>query len=267
MELAEAFRDEFPVTGKRTYLISASLGPLSRRSRALAEEHLDLWERLGPEELWFEHGLPRLEECRSSFARLIGADPGEVAVVPSVSAGLSSIASCLDFRARPKVVLSALDFPTNHYVWLAQRRRGARLHVAPSRDGIGVEAGELIDRIDGSTAVVNLNRVLYESSWIMDVPPIVEAAHREGALVVLDDFHGTGTVPIDVYRLGVDVLLSGALKWLCGGQGIAFLYVRESLIESLEPTVVGWFGTQEPFRFGPSELRLRSDARRFETGT
>jgi len=262
-----AFRDEFPVAGRRTYLISASLGPLSRRSRLLAEEHLDLWEKLGPEELWFDHGFPRLERCRSSFARLIGAGPNEVAIIPSVSAGLSSIASCLDFGPRPKVVLSAMDFPTNHYVWLAQRRRGARLDVAPTSDGIGVEAGEITGRIDGSTAIVNLNRVLYESSWIMDIPPIVEAAHRHGAFVVLDDFHGTGIVPIDVHRLEVDFLLSGALKWLCGGQGIAFLYVREGLIESLEPAVVGWFGTRDPFGFGRSELELRLDARRFETGT
>lgn len=255
------------MAGRRTYLISASLGPLSRRSRGLAEEHLDLWERLGPEELWFDHGLPRLEECRASFARLIGAGLHEIAIVPSVSAGLASIASCLDFDVRPKVVLSAMDFPTNHHVWLAQRRRGARLDVAPTSDGIGVEAGELIGRIDDSTAIVNLNRILYESSWIMDVPPVVEAAHRDGALVVLDDFHGTGTVPIDVHQLRVDFLLSGALKWLCGGQGIAFLYVREGLIESLQPTIVGWFGTQDPFGFGRSELRLRADARRFETGT
>ncbi|MBA2272645.1 MAG: aminotransferase class V-fold PLP-dependent enzyme [Actinobacteria bacterium] len=267
MERWAAFRDEFPVARRRTYLISASLGPLSRPSRRLAEEHLDLWERLGPEELWFEHGFPRLEECRSSFARLIGAGPHEIAIVPSVSSGLSSVASCLDFDLRPKVVLSAMDFPTNHHVWLAQHRRGARLDVAPSSDGIGVEAGELTGRIDGSTAIVNLNRVLYESSWIMDVPPVVEAAHRHGALVVLDDFHGTGIVPLDVHRLEVDFLLSGALKWLCGGQGIAFLYVREGLIESLEPVVVGWFGTQNPFGFGRSELHFRSDARRFESGT
>ena len=262
-----AFRDEFPVAGRRTYLISASLGPLSRRSRLLAEEHLDLWERLGPEELWFDHGLPRLEECRSSFAKLIGAATHEIAIVPSVSVGLSSVASCLDFDLRPKVVLSAMDFPTNHHVWLAQRRRGARLDVAPSSDGIGVEAGELAGRIDGSTSIVNLNRVLYESSWIMDVQPIVEAAHRNSALVVLDDFHGTGILPLDVHRLGIDFLLSGALKWLCGGQGIAFLYVREGLIGSLEPAVVGWFGTRDPFSFDRSELHLRSDARRFETGT
>src|SRR5437867_1090573 len=106
MQEPSSYRAEFPVLAARTYLISASLGPLSLRSRRLAEEHLDLWQRLGPEELWFDHGLPRLDECRRGFARLIGADPDEIAIVPSVSSGLSSVASCLDFETRSKVVLS-----------------------------------------------------------------------------------------------------------------------------------------------------------------
>jgi selenocysteine lyase/cysteine desulfurase len=261
------YRAEFPVVEQRTYLISASLGPLSRRSRALAEEHLDLWERLGPEELWFDHGMPRLQECREKFASLIGADADEIAIVPSVSSALSSLASCLDFRVRPKVVLGAMDFPTNHYVWRAQERIGAKLDVAPSSDGIRVDAEEYVARIDEQTAIVNTNRVLFESSWIMDVPTIVEAAHAAGAHIVVDDFHGSGVVPIDVHDLGVDFLVSGALKWLCGGQGIAFLYCRRELIQTMEPLVVGWFGTHDPFQFDRSELRLRPDARRFETGT
>ena len=262
-----SYRAEFPVVEQRTYLISASLGPLSRRSRALAEEHLDLWERLGPEELWFDHGMPRLQECREKFASLIGADADEIAIVPSVSSALLSLASCLDFRVRPKVVLGAMDFPTNHYVWRAQERIGAKLDVAPSSDGIRVDAEEYAARIDEQTAIVNTNRVLFESSWIMDVPTIVEAAHAAGAHIVVDDFHGSGVVPIDVHDLGVDFLVSGALKWLCGGQGIAFLYCRRELIQTMEPLVVGWFGTHDPFQFDRSELRLRPDARRFETGT
>ncbi|CAN5617515.1 aminotransferase class V-fold PLP-dependent enzyme [soil metagenome] len=261
-----AYRDEFPVLARRTYLISASLGPLSRRSRTLAEEHLDLWQALGPEELWFEHGLPRLQECRELFAELIGADADEVAIVPSVSAGLSSLATCLDLGGR-KVVLSAMDFPTNHYVWRAQERAGAEIDVVASHDGIRVEADDVVARIDGRTAVVNVNRVLFESSWIMDLPPIIDAAHGNGAFVVVDDFHGTGVVPLDVHELGMDFLLTGALKWLCGGQGIAFLYCRRDLVESLEPRVVGWFGTQDPFDFDRSALRLSPGARRFEAGT
>lgn len=261
------YREQFPVATRRTYLISASLGPLSLRSRALAEEHLDLWGRLGPEELWLEHGFPRLQQCRERFAALIGADSDEVAIIPSVSAGLSSIASCLDYRARSKIVLSAMDFPTNHYVWRAQERIGAKLDVVPSPDGIRIEAEDVAAAIDEQTALVNVNRVLFESSWIMDLQPIAEAARSHGAFLSLDDFHGSGVVPIDVHQLGVDFLLSGALKWLCGGQGIAFLYCRRGLIERLEPLVVGWFGTTDPFGFDRTSLRLRPDARRFETGT
>ena len=217
------YRDEFPVLAERDYLISASLGPLSRRSRALAEEHLDLWQRLGPEELWFDHGFPRLRQCRELFARLIGADADEVAVVPSVSVGLSAIATCLDLAARPKIILSDMDFPTNHYVWRAQERRGGELDVVTSDDGVRIDPEEIGDRIDEQTAIVNVNRVLFESSWIVDLDPIVADARAYGSYVVVDDFHGAGIVPLDVHDVGVDFLVSGALKWLCGGQGIAFL--------------------------------------------
>jgi selenocysteine lyase/cysteine desulfurase len=262
-----SWREEFPVLASRTYLISASLGPLSLRSRRLATEHLDLWSRCGPEELWFDHGLPKLQECRESFARLIGADPDEIAIIPSVSSGLSSIATCLDFSARPKVVLTDMDFPTNHYVWRAQERAGAKLDVVVSPDKISVDPEEIAGRVDDQTSIVNVNRVFFESSFIVDLEPIVRASHSAGSLVVVDDFHGSGIVPIDVHALGIDLLVTGALKWLCGGQGIAFLYSRRDLIEKMEPRVVGWFGTKDPFDFDRGSLRLRDDARRFETGT
>jgi len=262
-----SYRDEFPILALRNYLISASLGPLSRRARAGAEEHLDLWGRLGPEELWLDHGFPRLEQCRSSFARLIGADADEIAIVPSVSSGLSSLASCIDWRPRPHVVLSAMDFPTNHYVWRAQEARGALPLVVPSHDGVRVETEDYLDLVNERCSIVNVNRVLFESSFIVDLPPIVKRAHEQGAWVVVDDFHGSGVVPIDVHALGIDFLLSGALKWLCGGQGMAFLYCRRELLDSLLPAVVGWFGTKDPFGFDRNRLVLREDARRFETGT
>jgi kynureninase len=262
-----SYRDEFPVLARRTYLISASLGPLSHRSRTAAEEHLDLWQQLGPEELWFDHGLPKLQVCREAFARLIGADAEEIAIVPSVSAGMSTIATCLDYSQRSQVILSELDFPTNHYVWRAQQGAGAKPDVVSSPDGIRIEPDALVERIGDQTALVNVNRVLYTSSWIVDLPPVVAAAHDAGALVLVDDYHGSGIVPIDVHALDVDILVSGALKWLCGGQGIAFLYCRRDLIPKLEPRVVGWFGAKDFFSFDASDLRLRDDARRFETGT
>jgi selenocysteine lyase/cysteine desulfurase len=262
-----AYRAEFPVLSARTYLISASLGPLSLRARAAAQEHLDLWAALGPEELWHEHAFPKLDECRARFAGLIGADPDEIAIVPSVSSGLSSFASCLDYDRRSKIVLSDMDFPTNHYVWRAQQARGAKLDVVRSPDGIRLDPTDVVDRIDDQTVAVNVNRVLFESSWIVDLPEIVGAAHDHGSYVVVDDFHGAGVVPIDVHSEGIDVYLAGALKWLCGGQGIAFLYCRRDLIPTFEPLVVGWFGTKDPFEFDRSGLVLRDDAGRFETGT
>jgi kynureninase len=267
MSRLEHYRHEFPILQERTYLISASLGPLSKRSRKYALEHLDLWQKLGPEELWFEHGFPRMSRVREMFAALIGAESDEVALVPSVSIGLSTIASCLDLQSRPKVVLTEMDFPTNHYVWRAQEQRGAKLDVISTADGITIDAGEFERRIDDQTSCVNVNRVLFESSFIQDVDRITNSAHDSGALVVVDDFHGTGCVPIDVHATGIDLLLTGVLKWLCGGQGLALLYCRRDLVEQMHPAVVGWFGTQDPFDFDRTGLRLRSDARRFETGT
>jgi selenocysteine lyase/cysteine desulfurase len=230
-------------------------------------EHLELWGSLGPEELWFEHAFPRLQQCRTQFARLIGADDDEVAVISSVSAGLAAIGSCLDLRARPGIVLSQMDFPTNHHVWRAHERVGAELSVVPTPDGIRVDPEEYVARTDERTSLVNVNRLLFESSFVVDLDPIVHAAHEAGALTVVDDFHGTGIVPIDVHATGVDLLVTGALKWLCGGQGIAFLYCKRELIEKLEPLVVGWFGVKDQFDFDRTRLRLRDDARRFETGT
>lgn len=267
MRSAASYRDQFPVLAQRTYLATHSLGPLSRGARAAAQQHLDLWEQLGPEELWFEHGLPKLDRCRELFATLVGAHLDEVAIVPSVSAGLSSIATCLDLQARPKIVLSEMDFPTNHYVWRAQERWGAKLDVVRSPDGIRIDPHDIVARIDEQTAAVNLNRVLFESSFIVDVAPVVAAARANATLVVVDDFHGSGIVPLDVHYLGIDVLVTGALKWLCGGQGMAFLYCRRGLVARLEPRVVGWFGTKDPFDFDRTRLRLRDDARRFEAGT
>ncbi|HYI45592.1 MAG TPA: aminotransferase class V-fold PLP-dependent enzyme [Actinomycetota bacterium] len=267
MKDLSTYRAEFPVLDRRTYLISASLGPLSNRSRELALEHLELWGSLGPEELWFEHAFPRLQQCRARFARLIGADDTEVAVISSVSAGLAAIASCLDLKARPGIVLSQMDFPTNHHVWRAHERVGAELSVVPTPDGIRVDPEEYVARTSERTSLVNVNRLLFESSFVVDLEPIVEAAHEAGALTVVDDFHGTGIVPIDVRATGVDLLVTGALKWLCGGQGIAFLYCKRELIEKLEPLVVGWFGVKDQFDFDRTRLRLRDDARRFETGT
>ncbi len=263
-----AYREEFPVLERKAYLISASLGPVSRRSRALLEEYVAAWAEMGsPEPVWFERIFPMLRRVKESFAGLIAADTDELAITTNVSHALSSIASCVDFSGeRNRVVLSELDFPTEAHVWRAQERRGAEVVVLPSPDGLTIPLESYAAAIDERTALVCVNRVLYRSSALLDAGAICELARAAGALSVVDDFHGAGIVPVDVHALGCDLYTTGVLKWLCGGPGLAILYARRELIPRLEPTVTGWWGQKEPFAFD-LQVDYHPTARRLETGT
>jgi kynureninase len=263
-----AYRDEFPVLERKAYLISASLGPVSHRSRALLDEYVSAWADMGsPEPVWFERIFPMLRRVKASFAQLIGAEPDELAISTNVSLALSSIASCVDFSGeRNRVVLSELDFPTEAHVWRAQERRGAEVVVLPSPDGLTIPLESYAGAIDERTALVCVNRVLYRSSALLDAGAICELARQAGALSVVDDFHGAGIVPVDVHELGCDLYTTGVLKWLCGGPGLAILYARRELIPTLEPTVTGWWGQREPFAFD-LQVDYHPAARRLETGT
>ena len=264
-----AYRDEFPVVERKAYLISASLGPISRRARASLEEYLDAWATKGaPDLVWLEDVFPRMRGLKGSFARLAGCHPDELAVTTNVSIAISTIASAVDFGGeRNKVVLSELDFPTDAQVWLAQRRRGVEIEWLRSPDGLTIPLEEYDRAIDERTAVVMVNRVLYRSSAIVDAKQVCSLARERGALSFLDDYHGIGIVPLDLHDVGCDVYTAGVLKWLCGGPGLAFLYVRRDLIPSLEPAVTGWFATAEPFSFDARRLEYHPSARRFEHGT
>ena len=260
-------RDEFPVLQKQTYLINASLGPLSNRSRRYVEEFLDIWAMQGsPDVVWFENIFPTYDRIRALVGQMIGARPHEIALTPNISVALSSIASLFDYRARPRVVITELDFPTDHHVWKAQARRGVEVVTVPSRDGITIETADVIAAIDERTQLVQVNRVLYQSSAIQDLAAIAARAHEVGAYVVVDDFHGAGCVPIDVWGSGADFYTTGVLKWLLGGGGLSFLAVREDLIERFEPQVTGWWA-QKPSSYFSSERDLAENATRFETGT
>ena len=267
-ELA-GYRDEFPVLDRKAYLISASLGPVSRRSRRYLDEYMDVWAAEGaPDPVWMDHVFPRMRELKRTFARLVGADPSELAITTNVSLALSTIASCLDFsRDRRKLVLSELDFPTDGHVWLAQRRRGAKVVFLESPDGLTVPLEAYEEAIDERTAAVCINRVLYRSSTLVDAKEICRMARDKGAWSVVDDFHGAGIIPVDVHDLGCDFYTTGVLKWLCGGPGLTFLYARRDLLPSLEPAVTGWFATREPFSFDNRHLDLHPTARRLESGT
>ncbi len=265
----ESYRDEFPVVQRKSYLISASLGPVSERAKRHLGEYVEAWETMGaPEPVWFERIFPRIREVKRLYAGMIGADPGELAITTNVTMALSSVLSCLDLSGqRNRIVLTELDFPTDGHVALAQRRRGAEVVFLPSPDGLTVPVESFAGAIDERTALVIINRVLYRSSALLDVQEICRLARAAGAWTVIDDFHGAGIVPIDVHHAGCDFHTTGVLKWLCGGPGLAFLYAREDLLPDLEPTIAGWFGQREPFAFRTTELDWHPTARRFETGT
>lgn len=265
-ELAERYRPEFPVFRSATYLNSCSLGPLSVRSRAALMEFADLWDRRGAS-AWYEHWLQATEDTRTSFARLIGAERAETALAPSISAALSTVASAIDFGQRPRVVTTELDFPTLIYQFLAKRRLGVEPVILRSPDGIGVPLESFERAVDERTALIATSHVYFTTGAIQDIAQLARLAHERGALCLIDAYQSVGQLPVNAADLGVDIMLTGALKWLLGGQGLAYVYVRQSVIESLNPTAVSWFGVDDQFAFDSSQLRLRSDARRFEMGT
>lgn len=269
MRSLESYREEFPVLERKAYLISASLGPVSVRAKAYLDEYMHAWEEMGaPEPVWFERVFPRIRAVKGIFARLVGADPSELAITTNVSMALSSVLSCLDLSGeRNRLVLTELDFPTDGHVWLAQERRGAEVVFLKSPDGLTVPVEAFAEAIDERTAAVCINRVLYRSSALLDAAEICRLTREAGAWSVVDDFHGAGIVPVDVRAMGCDFYTTGVLKWLCGGPGLTFLYARGELLPALEPTVTGWWGQRAPFSFDSMNLEYHPSARRFETGT
>jgi len=264
----ESYRDEFPVVGPKSYLISASLGPVSTRSRRYLDEYLDAWGTKGaPDNVWFEDIFPRMHQLKDTFGALVGADHEELAITVNVSLALAAVMSCVDFSKRHKIILSELDFPTDGHVSLANRARGAEVVFLKAPDGISVPLEAYRDAIDEDTALVFVNRVLYRSSALLDAKEICRMAREAGAWSLVDDFHGAGIIPVDVHDLGCDFYTTGVLKWLCGGPGLTFLYARKDLLPSLEPLVTGWFATKEPFSFDLQHLEYHPTARRLEHGT
>jgi kynureninase len=266
----EDWREEFPVLERKSYLISASLGPVSRRSQRYLAEYMDAWATKGaPDHVWLEDIFPRMAALKGSFAALTGCEPDEVALTTNISIALSTIASAIDLRGeRRRIVLSELDFPTDGHVWIAwAAKAGAEIVWLPSPDGLTIPLEAYDEAIDERTAVVMVNRVLYRSSAIVDARAVCAMARERGALSVVDDYHGLGVVPLDLHDLGCDLYTAGTLKWLCGGPGMVFLYARRALLPSLEPSVTGWFATEQPFSFDTEHLAYHPSARRLEHGT
>lgn len=258
-----AWRDEFAVFRHATYLNSCSLGPLSRASRVRIARHLEEWDERGAAN-WYDRWWAMLDELRRRYAALIGGSAGEIALHPSVSSILGVVAGTLDHGRRPKVVTTALDFPTVPYQWLA---RDVEVVLLPSDDGITVPVERFADAIDDRTALVATSHVYFTSGAIQDVATIAGLARRRGALTFVDGYHGVGQVPVQVGELGVDFYCSGGLKWLLGGTGICFLWANGDTTAGLRSSLTGWFGHRDQFRFDPARFEPHDDARRFETGT
>jgi kynureninase len=260
------YRAEFPIFRRSIYLNSCSLGALSVRSRAKVNEFLDLWESRGAA-AWYDVWWEALAELRARYARLINAAEGSVALQPNISVALTAIAETLDYRRRPKVVVTSLDFPTLAYQWLARVADGAELVVVESPDGVSVPVEAIARAVDHRTALVATSHVFFTSGAIQDVRALADVAHRRSALLLVDGYQAAGQLPVDVRALDVDFYCSGGLKWLLGGTGIAFMYARPDLWPGLRPRASGWFGQREQFRFDPRAVDLHSDARRLEAGT
>lgn len=257
-------RSRFPVFQKKIYLNSCSQGALSDAVEASLLRQLRSWNEEGsPWDCWVE----KYEAARASFAKFIGARPEEVAIISCASAGISAVASALDFRGRRrKVVMGEFEFPTMGQIWLAQQVRGAEIQFVSAKDG-KIPAESYAAAIDDQTLIVPLTHVCFMNGARSDVSAITKFAHDRGALVMLDDYQDCGTRPVDVKALGADFYVSGALKYLLCPSGVAFLYVRPELIGSLTPTITGWFGQQEPFAFDVKHFDPATSARRFESGS
>ncbi|MFL6210774.1 MAG: aminotransferase class V-fold PLP-dependent enzyme [Pyrinomonadaceae bacterium] len=261
-------REEFPTLAAGIHLLSHSLGPVPRAARAAMLAYTDAWEHHTSEDAWATSWWELSARVGDQLARVLGAAPGSVQVQPNASIALSAVASCFDFGAskRNKVVTTALDFPSMGYIWAAQQRLGAHVHVVPSDDGISTPLERILASIDETTCLVALSHTSYRSSYRVDARAIVERAHKVGALVLLDVYQSAGVLVLDAAGWEVDFLIGGTIKWLCGGPACGYLYVRPALHSELQPRLTGWVAHEQPFAFA-SELRYADSIRRFAQGT
>jgi selenocysteine lyase/cysteine desulfurase len=260
-----AIRGRFPIFEHTTYANSCSQGALSTDVRRAYEEYLAGWDEHGAE---WGHWVERAETARGAFARLVGADPGEVAVTTSVSQGVSGLVSALPLdRGRNRIVISEFEFPAVGQIAHAQELRGAEVvHVRPEPDG-RIPLERFAEAIDDRTALVCCTAISYRTGYRLDVADVARLAHERGALCLADSYQAAGAIPLDVGGLGVDLLTAGTVKYLLASAGLAFMYVRRDLHERLLPTQTGWFADEDIFRMDISDYSPAADARRFDAGT
>jgi kynureninase len=261
------WRKEFPILDNTVYMISHSLGAMPRRTRDRLQEYADMWSTRGIRS-WEEGWWMMATTVGDMIGKIIGAGEGEVVMHPNVSVCQSIIASCFDFKGtRNKIVSESLNFPSNLYIYHSLEREGARFVTVPSDDGISVPLDRMLAAIDEQTLLVSVSHVIFRSSFIQDLKAIAARAHEVGALVVADVYQSTGTVPLNVREIGLDFATGGSVKWLCGGPGAGYLYVRRELWSQLEPRLTGWLAHEDPFAFEMGPNKYADNIYRFLNGT
>jgi kynureninase len=263
---AESWRARFPILESTNYLVNHSLGAMPLTVYEKLREFADQWATRGVR-AWGEGWWSSPVDVGNVVGRIMNAPKDTVVMHQNVSVIQALVASSLDFSGkRNKVVYTDQNFPTNMYVWEGFQKLGARIHAVPT-NGIEVDTDRLLEAIDEETLVVPISHVCFRSHFLQDAAKICKRAREVGALVLLDTYQSLGTVPLDVQALGVDMVCGGSVKWLCGGPGAAYLYVRPDLIDRLQPRITGWAAHAAPFAFETGAQRYAPDVRRLLHGS
>lgn len=261
------WREEFPILETCTYLVSHSLGAMPRKTAAYLQEFAETWSTRGVRawhEGWWEVG----RETGNLLTPVLGVPRDTISMHQNVTVAQGIIASCFTYGGpRRRIVMSELEFPSNHYLFEGFRRYGAEIVYVPSADPIRLDLGRFLDAIDERTVLVPLSLVLFKSAGITDARAVIEKAHRVGAHVILDVYQGAGAVPMNLEAWEADFAVGGSVKWLCGGPGAGYLYVRPDLAARLEPALVGWAAHESPFDFATGPVRYAGAPERFQSGT
>ncbi|HEY5258172.1 MAG TPA: aminotransferase class V-fold PLP-dependent enzyme [Candidatus Baltobacteraceae bacterium] len=259
-------RERFPILETSAYLVSHSMSAAPLGARAALDEYWQQWARDGPE-AW-ERWLPRIGEIADGIGAIVGAPPGSVFLAPNVSVIQAAIATCLDFSGeRNEVVYEALQFPSLTYVWTEWERFGAKVRVVPSDDGRTIPTQRICDAITEKTAIATLSHAYYVSGAVADIRAIQAHCRKVGALLFVDAYQTTGVYPYDVTQWDLDMVAGGSHKWLMGGSGCGWLYLKPTLLERFRPAVTGWMAHAKPFDFEPAPMRYAESMYRFGTGT
>ncbi len=262
----DLWRDRFPILGNTNYLVSHSLGAMPASVYDKLREFADQWAERGVR-AWSEGWWSSPVDVGNVLGRLMNAPKDSVVMHQNVSVIQSIVASALEFSGkRNKVVYTDQNFPTNMYVWEGCKRRGARIEMVPT-DGITVDTARLLAAIDEETVIVPVSHVCFKSHFLQDAKAICKRAREVGALVLLDTYQSLGTVPVDVQDLGVDMVCGGSVKWLCGGPGAGYLYVRPDLVGRFEPAITGWAAHAAPFAFETGPQRYVAGIQRMLHGS